>query len=194
MPEPRDPQEAFRFPAPEREQISIPPDGRPLEDQPAWRRDFPIDWPQDHYVARRDFTKFLVLTSFAFVVGQLWIGVQNFYRRRRGRPEIRRVASLSSIPVGATIIFHYPSADDPCILVRLTEDQIVAYSQKCTHLSCAVVPRIKEGTFFCPCHDGLFDLKTGAALAGPPPRPLPRIVLEIRGQDIYAAGIEWRTV
>src|SRR5579875_3286117 len=31
---------------------------------PAWRQDFPIDWPQDHYVARRDFTKFLVLTAF----------------------------------------------------------------------------------------------------------------------------------
>jgi hypothetical protein len=30
-----------------REQITLPPDGRPIEDQPAWRQDFPIDWPQD---------------------------------------------------------------------------------------------------------------------------------------------------
>jgi hypothetical protein len=45
------------------EQVTIAPDGRPMEEQPAWRRDFPIDWPQDHYVERRDFMKFMVLTS-----------------------------------------------------------------------------------------------------------------------------------
>ena len=59
------------------------PDGRPLEAQPAWRRDFPIDWPQDAYVERRDFVKFMVLTSAAFAIGQLWIGAQNWWRRRR---------------------------------------------------------------------------------------------------------------
>lgn len=49
------------------------PDGRSADEQPAWRDDFPIDWPEDHYVARRDYTKFMVLTSLAFAVGQLWI-------------------------------------------------------------------------------------------------------------------------
>jgi hypothetical protein len=52
-------------PVPERETISIAPDGGPAEEQPAWRQDFPIDWPQDHYVERRDFVKFLTLTSLA---------------------------------------------------------------------------------------------------------------------------------
>ena len=66
------------------EQVTIPPDGRPLEQQPQWRQDFPIDWPQDHYVARRDFTKFMVLTSFAFVVGQCWIVFENWRRRGAG--------------------------------------------------------------------------------------------------------------
>lgn len=66
------------------EQITRPPDGRPLHDQPQWRQDFPIDWPQDHYVARRDFAKFLCLTSLALAAGQLWIGAQNIWRRRRG--------------------------------------------------------------------------------------------------------------
>ena len=59
--------------------------GRESE-QPRWRQDFPIDWPEDDYVARREFTKFLVLTSRAFVVGQFWIGVQSLLRRGRGRP------------------------------------------------------------------------------------------------------------
>jgi len=66
------------------EQVSIAPDWRPMEEQPAWRADFPIDWPQDHYVERRDFMKFMVLTSFAFTVGQFWIAAQSWWRRRRG--------------------------------------------------------------------------------------------------------------
>src|ERR1044071_1566067 len=65
------------------EHVTRPPDGRPLHYQPQWRKDFPIDWPQDHYVARRDFAKFLCLTSLAFVIGQLWIGVQNVWPRSR---------------------------------------------------------------------------------------------------------------
>ena len=35
-------------------------------------------------------------------------------------------------------LFQYPGLHDPCILVRLGADKYVAYSQKCTHLSCAV--------------------------------------------------------
>ena len=63
--------------------MTIPPDGRLDAEQPRWRDDFPIDLPQDEYVARRDFTKFMVLTSFAFAVGQLWIVAENFFRRRK---------------------------------------------------------------------------------------------------------------
>ena len=40
------------------DQLSVPPDGAPYSEQPQWRNDFPIDWPQDELVARRDFTKF----------------------------------------------------------------------------------------------------------------------------------------
>jgi Rieske Fe-S protein len=175
------------------EMITRPPDGRSLHSQPQWRKDFPIDWPQDHYVARRDFAKFLCLTSLAFVVGQLWIGAQNVWRRQRGLPAMRKIASLSSLPVGGTIVFAYPQEHDACILIRPSADKLLAYSQKCTHLSCAVIPDLKKGVIRCPCHEGFFDLNTGQNIAGPPPRPLPRITLEIRGDDVYATGVEWRT-
>lgn len=178
----------------ERHTESIPPDGRPLDRQPAWRQDFPIDWPRDHYVARRDFTKFMVLTSLAFVVGQFWIGVRNHFRRRRGRLPIRKVASLSALPVGGAISFKYPEEHDDCILVRPDEKTLLAYSQKCTHLACAVVPQFEQNCFHCPCHEGYFDLASGRPIAGPPRRPLPRVSIELRGQDIYATGVEARTI
>lgn len=174
------------------EQITRPPNGRPLHDQPQWRKDFPIDWPQDHYIARRDFAKFLCLTSLAFAAGQVWIGVQNAWRRQRGAPPTVRIGSLSSLPVGGTLIFRYPGPHDDCVLIR-TSDKLLAYSQKCTHLSCAVIPDVEKGVIRCPCHEGLFDLTTGKNIAGPPPRPLPRVTLTVKGDDIYATGIERRT-
>jgi nitrite reductase/ring-hydroxylating ferredoxin subunit len=176
------------------DQITIAPDWRPMEQQPAWRRDFPIDWPQDHYVERRDFMKFMVLTSLAFTVGQFWIAAQNWWRRRHGVPELRRVASVADVPVGGAVTFAYPEEHDDCILVRTAETTFVAYGQKCTHLSCAVRPNLEEGVFHCPCHEGYFDIATGRPVAGPPRRPLPLVRIEVRGQEIFAAGVEERTV
>ena len=172
------------------DQLTRYPNGKPEAEQAAWRRDFPIDWPQDHYVARRDFTKFLVLTSFAFVVGQFWIAILNFIRRAKGQAEIRQIASVATIPVGGSLQFNYPTQFDPCLLMRTDESTFVAYGQKCTHLACAVIPDLPNKRIVCPCHKGVFDVQTGRPLAGPPRRPLPRITLEIRNGEIYAAGVE----
>lgn len=170
------------------------PDGRALKEQPRWRQDFPLDWPEDHYVSRRDFTKFMILTSLAFTVGQFWIFVENVRRRRRGEPPIRQIATLQDIPVGGSFSFAYPESYDNCLLVRTGEQTVLAFSQKCTHLSCSVVPHVAEGRLLCPCHEGAFDLQSGNPVAGPPRRPLPRINLDIRNGVVYATGLELTTV
>ncbi|HTH00026.1 MAG TPA: Rieske 2Fe-2S domain-containing protein [Vicinamibacterales bacterium] len=180
-------------PSLDREQVTIAPDFAPVEMQPAWRQDFPIDWPQDVYVERRDFMKFMVLTSAAFTLGQLWIAAQNWYRKRSGRPGIQRIAAVDDLDVGHAIGFTYPNPHERCLLVRLTTTDFVAFGQECTHLSCAVIPRPAEGAFYCPCHEGRFDIRTGVPTAGPPRRPLTRIVLEMRERDIYAVDVEERT-
>lgn len=169
------------------------PDGRSEECQPAWRRDFPIDLPQDQYVARRDFVKFLGLTSLAFVVGQLWIGVRSWRRRLQGQPPLQAIASLTDLPIGSIRSFSYPGPDDFCLLLRPAKDTLLAYNQKCTHLSCAVAPDLAAGCLNCPCHHGVFDLTTGRPIAGPPRRPLPAITLQVRDDVIYATGVELRT-
>ena len=176
------------------DEVTSPPDGLPLEQQPRWRKDFPIDWPRDQFVARREFTKFLVLTSGAFVVGQGWIAAQHLVRRLRPPPPRRRIASASDVRPGTAQMFNYPGEHDPCLLIRTPEGELLAYSQACTHLSCAVVPRIEQGVLHCPCHEGYFDLRTGQNIAGPPPRPLPKIELEVVGEDIYATGVRVRSV
>lgn len=174
--------------------FTVAPDGRPAGEQPGWRRDFPIDGPADRFVARRDFVKFLMLTSGAFVAGQGWIAAQHLIRKNRPPPAKKRIASLRGVPIGSATTFDYPGEHDPCLLIRVDEGTLLAYSQECTHLSCAVVPKIEEGVLHCPCHEGYFDLRTGRNIAGPPPRPLPRIELEVDGDEIYAVGVDTRMV
>jgi nitrite reductase/ring-hydroxylating ferredoxin subunit len=186
------PTERYR-PSADADAMTIAPDFRPADVQPAWRQDFPVDWPADQYVARRDFMKFMILTSVAFTAGQFWIAIQNWWRKRRGADPIVRIASHDEVAVGGTMVFRYPGDHDACILVRVGEREWVAYSQRCTHLSCAVIPVPAQGVFHCPCHEGVFDLRSGRPTAGPPRRPLPRIRLDVRGNDIYATGVEWRT-
>jgi Rieske Fe-S protein len=169
---------------------TIPPDRGDMADQPTWRQDFPIDSAQDAYVARRDFTRFLGLTSLAFVVGQFWIAMQNLWHKRRGSLAIVEVARAEDVPVSSYLAFSYPTPDDPAILVRLGNDEFLAYCSECTHLQCPVLPDVEKRRFHCPCHAGFFDIRSGRPLAGPPRRPLARITLKAQNAKIYATGIE----
>jgi Rieske Fe-S protein len=94
------------------------------------------------------------------------------------------------VPPGGSRLFAYPTEDDPCILVRDASGRFDAFSQVCTHLSCAVVHHQADRTLACPCHKGSFSSIDGRPLAGPPTRRLPRIVIERRGADLVATGIE----
>ena len=84
----------------------------------------------------------------------------------------------------------YPTLEDPCIMIRTDADQFVAFSQKCTHLSCAVYYAKQENRLECPCHEGYFSVKDGSVLQGPPPRPLPRVILKRDGNTLIATRVE----
>jgi Rieske Fe-S protein len=175
------------------EDVTRGPDGQPIDAQPRWRQEFAVDLPRDQYVARRDFARFLVLTSGAFAVGQGWIAAHSLVRARRPPPGRKRIAALAELPPGSVQTFSYPGEHDPCLLIHTPAGELVAYGQQCTHLACAVVPRLDEGVLHCPCHEGYFDLATGRNIAGPPPRPLPLIVLEVVEGEVFAVGVQERT-
>jgi len=168
--------------------LSVAPDGRSAKDQPAWRRDFPLDWSEDEYRSRREFVAFLMLTSAAFVAGQFWILLIQAWRKAAGQPPLKEIASVSELAVGQSKLFEYPKQGNHCILVRLSDTNFVAYGQKCTHLSCPVLPRPDLGRMHCPCHEGWFDIRNGEPVAGPPRRPLPRVGLEVREGKVFANG------
>jgi len=173
------------------------PNRRPLQEQPHWVQDFPTDVPDDDHVARREFVKFLVLTSGAFVAGQCWIAAAA--HREKGSHPRSRVATVTDLEAQRVIEFRYPDEHEPCLALFLGRDpqgnaRYVAYGQKCSHLACAVVPHLEKRELHCPCHNGFFEVVDGRPIAGPPRRPLPLVRLEEQDGVIYATGFEPRTV
>lgn len=164
------------------------------ETPPIWRRDFPYTTEGEDEVTRREFTRYLVLTSAAFAGGggliSLWASLRTV---DTGEPA--PVIALEDLAVGGSHLFDYPGPDDPAILVRPTEDVILGFSQKCTHLGCVVYWVAEDMGFECPCHEGAFDLE-GEPVAGPPDSPLARIEVEVRDGTVWALGrgVEGNTV
>jgi Rieske Fe-S protein len=75
-----------------------------------------------------------------------------------------------------------------------TEDgeKFKAYNGHCTHLGCSYFYDKEKKNFFCPCHRGQFDVKTGAVLAGPPPRPLDELDVEVRDAVVFVKYKDFR--
>jgi arsenite oxidase small subunit len=110
-----------------------------------------------------------------------------------------KIGNASEVPAGGSVLFTYPNKDRPAVLMHLTAGDFVAYDALCTHLGCQIhfdEEPIKgwenrKENLFCACHGAVFDPTNGAVLAGPPPRPMPKIKLELdTNGDIYANGYE----
>ncbi len=156
--------------------------------QPLWQDEFSVYTADERYVTRRQLTKFLTLTSFGMLAGNLWILIRSWFHTNPVYAA-QAVAKAGEIPVGGVKLFRYPTRKDPCIMVRTGADTYVAYSQTCTHLSCAVYYSRIANRLECPCHEGYFSVADGRVLQGPPPRPLPRILLQRRGDELVAIGV-----
>jgi nitrite reductase/ring-hydroxylating ferredoxin subunit len=156
---------------------------------PKWKQDFPIEWEGDHYVTRREMVKFMTLGSLLLAAAN-WITALAARFLHRGSQSERYIGAASSLQQTGSLLFRYPTDRDPCIAVRTPEGKLVAYSQVCTHLSCAVVYNKAENALLCPCHHGVFNIDQGSPVAGPPTRPLPRIKIEQRGNRLFATELE----
>lgn len=75
-----------------------------------------------------------------------------------------------------------------------TEDgeKFKAYNGHCTHLGCGYMLAKDGKSFVCPCHRGQFDIKTGAVLGGPPPRPLDELETEVRDGAVFVKYQDFR--
>ncbi|HEX9236166.1 MAG TPA: Rieske 2Fe-2S domain-containing protein [Actinomycetota bacterium] len=86
------------------------------------------------------------------------------------------VAKLADLPVGGAVGFTDPADGTPAVLLRLSKNQLSAFSRVCTHAGCLVQYDQADRLLVCPCHGAEFDPAHGAQpVAGPAPSPLSRI-------------------
>ncbi len=150
-----------------------------------WQQEFPYHWDADENVGRREFLRFAVFASGALFAGTVALAILGrIDDQRRGSP--KAIAKVSDVKPGEPLYFHYPGSQEQAVLVYLPGQGYLAYSQKCTHLSCAVYYQRDRQRLYCPCHDGAFDIVTGEPIQGPPRRRLPRILMQRRGDELFA--------
>jgi len=70
----------------------------------------------------------------------------------------------------------------PAIVFR-RNNELVAFSAVCTHFGCTVAYEPADEVFVCPCHGGEYDID-GNVLDGPPPKPLPKLKVQIQAGKI----------
>jgi Rieske Fe-S protein len=74
----------------------------------------------------------------------------------------------------------------PALLLRSADGTYSAFFASCTHLDCTVQYRSDLKMIHCACHNGLYDLQ-GRNVSGPPPRPLERLQVRTKGDEILLA-------
>lgn len=110
------------------------------------------------------------------------------------------VTKLSSIRPNTPINFVYPLQGQASALVDVgrqvpegvgPKKSIIAYSTLCQHMGCPVVyqPALRE--FVCPCHQSRYDPeRLGSIVQGVAMLPLPRVLLEVKGDSVDAIGVD----
>src|SRR5688572_799035 len=102
-----------------REEATLPTNTTlPTKDgDPLWQQDFPINRGEELNNSRRQFLKFLGLTSLAFFTGTLGVALKAMFESQRTEelPEMR-VASVSDVAEGSSLNFRYPEEEYPAIL------------------------------------------------------------------------------
>jgi Rieske Fe-S protein len=93
-------------------------------------------------------------------------------------------ATVDELPPNTSKIFKFGRR--PALLVHTPAGELRAFDGICTHLNCTVQYREDFGQIWCACHNGFYDL-TGKNISGPPPRPLPPLVVSVRGNEIIVS-------
>jgi Rieske Fe-S protein len=90
------------------------------------------------------------------------------------------LAKLDQIPAGGGLIV----AKSDVVLVRDSAGAVHAFSATCTHQGCQV-DSVRDNQIGCPCHGSVFDATTGAVVSGPAGRPLPKVSVVVREDEVF---------
>ena len=108
------------------------PDGRPYDEQPRGSKTSTIRLTTRWWPAASS------PNSWCLPAAPLWPVLDRLGKCVSTVPlPEKRLVPAADVQPGGVVEFRYPTEADPCLLVRMLDGSLVAYSQKCTHLSCA---------------------------------------------------------
>jgi arsenite oxidase small subunit len=149
---------------------------------------------EDRGVSRRG-----LLTAAGAGAVALTTGVEAAEAKAKAYPRLH-VASVARLKVNRPVTFAYPLAKQPSVLLDVgrrvpggvgPKRSIVAFSALCQHMGCPVEYHRKQREFVCPCHQSRYDPeRLGSIIQGVATRALPRVLLEVKGGEIFAVGVD----
>lgn len=95
-----------------------------------------------------------------------------------------RVAAVRDLPVGGAVRFLDPTSGQPAYVVQPASGQYRGFNGTCSHAGCTVNYANKGRRFVCPCHQSIFDGRTGSVISGPAPRGLTPVPVQVRNGEI----------
>jgi len=140
-------------------------------------------------VARRRVLRFLAGFSVVSIGGMVAAPVVSFLLP----PKSSASSATGKVLVGTTADIPFGQGKvvavggRPIIVVN-TQQGVKGYSATCPHLGCIVAIDQAAGNIACPCHDGRFNVATGAVLSGPPPRGLSPVEVSVEKEEIYVVS------
>ena len=153
--------------------------------------------PKSHVITRREFV-LTVTTSVGATIGAV-IGLPAI--AYLVDPAVKVVNKEGWIPLGP--LDNFPEGvPTQYSFVRVNEngweksansyggyvirngEEVTAFSNVCTHLSCRVTWKEDVQDFICPCHDGRFNIQ-GQVVSGPPPRPLDTYQTKVEDGNLF---------
>ena len=86
---------------------------------------------------------------------------------------------------GSAMMFKFGTS--PAILIHHRDGSWTSFNARCTHLGCTVQFEAEKNRIFCACHGGVYDPLSGDALAGPPPKGLSKLKVEVKDDAVVVA-------
>jgi len=137
--------------------------------------------------SRRDFLKWGLFGSLLLMLGGFGQAFLMFFYPKKLSPFGSRIpvpGTLEDYPEGSVTVVR-----EGKFYLSHVPDGMLALYWKCAHLGCTVPWKENEefegnkGIFRCPCHGSIY-LRTGQNVAGPAPRPLDVMAIELEGNKI----------
>lgn len=154
------------------------------------------DRPADLAIDRRDWMRATIGVIIAGITGV--VGVVSggavlspaFAQRKESWIPAGRLRDLEDgVPTPVTVRVtredgYYETVDQRVVyLVKESSGDVRAIGSTCTHLGCQTSYDAQAKLIKCPCHGGVYK-PDGTVVAGPPPRPLPRLATRVDGPQV----------